>query len=139
MKNLTGKFHTNFYFRPLCLIQLEIIDNKMLPLGREEIQFGQMISEQMKEKIEFLYPIFVNAGAVLISVGLFIFNDCQLSLVSETVWIVPTICVILFIINIFFWLKTSLTDPGVLPAGLDRRQVVEISRQQLLPRTEEVR
>ena len=111
----------------------------MLPLGREEIQFCQMISVQIKEKIEFLFPIFINAGAVLTSVGLFIFNDWQLSLVSETVWIVPIICVILFIINIFFWLKTSLTDPGVLPAGLDRRQVVEISRQQLLPRTVEVR
>ena len=95
-----------------------------------------MASEQLKKKIIFLYPVCVNVGAVLTSVSLFLFDKCQL--VGEMRWTVPVFCVMCFVINIFFWIKTYLTDPGVIPAGRDEEQVVEISRQQLPAKTVEV-
>ena len=98
--------------------------------------FGLMVSEQLMEKIFFLYPICLNAGAVLTSVSLFLIDSFQL--VGEIGWTAPVICVLCFVINIFFWMKTYSTDPGVIPAGRDEEQVVEISREQLPARTAEV-
>ena len=79
-----------------------------------------------------------NVTAVVTSVCLFLAFDCRLTLVNEYGWMVPSVCLFIFILNIAFWLKTACSDPGVIPRSISQSVVEQISLEQLTTTSDKV-